>query len=245
MITPASQPLTHVYFDFFGTLVDYDPSVLPTERNAPHEYAVRAGFRVEMAEANALWQSAWAELDDEAHRVGRECTMLQIAGRYAELLAEAEADEGAGAVRASEPGPGELERLVAEYLDAWTSGIRIADSAIECLADLARDHTLAVVSNTHDSALVPRMLRRFGLDGFFTDVFTSVDLGWRKPHPEIFRSVLDSHGVAADRAAFVGDNWVADVEGPRAFGMRTYYVGAPEPGRDPVTLAELPALVRR
>lgn len=240
MIAPESQPLTHVYFDFFGTLVDYDPSVLPAERNAPHEFAVRAGFRAGETEANLLWQSAWAELDDEAHRVGRECTMLQIAGRYAELLAEADD----GVARGSEPDQGDLERLVAEYLDAWTSGIRIADSASECLTDLARDHTLAVVSNTHDSALVPRMLRRFGLAGFFADVFTSVDLGWRKPHPEIFRSVLDSHSVAADRAAFVGDNWVADIEGPRAFGMRTFYVGDPEPGRDPVTLAELPALVR-
>lgn len=77
---------SHVYFDFFGTLVRYDPSILPSAFNAPLEFARRASVRAGQAEADALWTRAWDELDSTAHRSGRECSMLQIARRYWELL---------------------------------------------------------------------------------------------------------------------------------------------------------------
>lgn len=233
--------LSHVYFDFFGTLVDYDPSVLPAARNAPYEYALRAGVAIDEDRASELWQRAWTELDEAAHRSGRECSMLEIAARYAQLLGAAGTT---GTTGASAPGQEALERLVTEYLDAWTAGIRLADGAAACLADLGRDHTLAVVSNTHDADLVPRMLRRFGIADHFADVFTSVELGWRKPHPQIFDAVLARHGIPASQVAFVGDNWIADVAGPQAVGMRAFYVGAASEGRVPVSLTELPGLVR-
>lgn len=229
--------ISHVYFDFFGTLVDYDPSVLPDAANAPHDFALRAGVDISSTQASEWWQQAWTELDTEADRTGRECSMLEIAARYAELLTD-----GTGAVDVSDA---DLQRLVTEYLDAWTAGIRLAAFATECLEDLARDHSLSVVSNTHDADLVPRMLRRFGIEQYFSQVFTSVDLGWRKPHPEIFATVLRHHGIPAGQAAFVGDNWAADVEGAIAAGMAALYVGAPSPGRLPSTLAEIPGLVRR
>ncbi|KAM9862230.1 HAD family hydrolase [Leucobacter sp. BZR 635] len=225
---------SHVYFDFFGTLVDYDPSVLPDTANAPYDFAARAGAGISGAHASELWQRAWTELDTAAHASGRECSMLDIAGRYAELLGQA------GFAIPS----GGLDRLVSEYLEAWTTNIRLAAGVTDCLTDLARDHTLSVVSNTHDAGLVPRMLRRFGIADYFTNVFTSVELGWRKPHPEIFAAVLAEDAITADQAAFVGDNWEADVEGPQAAGMRAFYVGIPAPGRAPVEFCALPDLIR-
>ena len=242
---------SHVYFDFFGTLVDYDPSVLPETRNAPHEFAVRAGAAISAEGASSLWQRAWTELDEAAESSGRECSMHEIAGRYAGLLAaETTTRDSVGGTGGSphETQPAhpahEIDRLVTDYLDAWTSGIRLADSARECLRDLERDHTLAVVSNTHHAPLVPQMLSRFGIAEFFSDVFTSIELGWRKPRPEVFAAVLGAHGASASTAVFVGDNWQADVAGPTAAGMRALYVGKAAPGRVPVTLAEVPALVR-
>lgn len=230
----ASLPTTHVFFDFFGTLVDYDPSVHPAVRNAPHEFAMRAGAGLNASAASDLWERAWRELDDAARASGRECSMLEIAGRYAELVR-------APGQAAGEP---ELERLVDDYLAAWVANVRLADAAAECLADLARDHTLAVVSNTHHPTLVQRQLDRFGIGGYFADVVTSIETGWRKPHPRIYERAFERTGGAAGQTLFVGDTWDADVAGPRALGMRAAYVGAPGPCRSPVALAELPALVR-
>ncbi len=223
---------THVYFDFFGTLVDYDPSVVTGAVNAPHNFAVRAGVALDPERATALWQRAWAELDGAAERSGRECSMHEIADRYRELLGLAAA------------APPELDALVESYLSAWTAGIRLASGARECLADLSRDTQLSVVSNTHHSPLVPQQLARFGIAEYFEDVVTSIDVGWRKPRPELFQELLERHGVVAARAAFVGDTWEADVAGPQRAGMRAFYVGRPSPGKRPVTLHALPELIR-
>lgn len=224
--------ISHVYFDFFGTLVDYDPSVHPASFNAPYEFAQRAGLSVTPEEASARWQNAWDELDGRAQRTRRECSMHEIATRYWELIGSPTTGEG------------EISRLVDEYLAAWTSGIRLAQHATDCLKDLATDRYLAIVSNTHHPPLVPALVQQFGLGVYISDIVTSIELGWRKPDPRMFEYVLERDGIVARDAVFVGDRWEADVVGPTQAGMTAFYVGAPSQGRIPVTLAELPRLIR-
>jgi len=73
--------ITHVFFDFFGTLVDYDSSVHPTP-NAPWEFARRAGSKISEGASNVCWQRAWDDLNADADRTGREFSMHQVARRY-------------------------------------------------------------------------------------------------------------------------------------------------------------------
>ncbi|MGH9197011.1 MAG: HAD-IA family hydrolase, partial [Acidimicrobiia bacterium] len=49
-------------------------------------------------------------------------------------------------------------------------------------------------------------------------VFTSARIGYEKPHPEAFRTVL-SHITDADNIWMVGDNPVADVAGAEKVGI--------------------------
>jgi putative hydrolase of the HAD superfamily len=224
--------ITHVFFDFFGTLVDYDPSVHPANRNAPFEFARRADVRISEDASNAHWQKVWDDLDADAHRTGREFSMHEVAQRFWRSI-------GSPAL-----GPDSIDALIAEYFEAWTADVCVAAGALDCLTDLAGDHTLAIVSNTHDSRLVPRLARHFGLHAHVSRIVTSVDVGWRKPHPKIYEAALRDCQVSPRNAVFVGDNWTADVEGPRRAGMSAIYVGPPTEERHAVTLKELPELVR-
>ncbi len=45
-----------------------------------------------------------------------------------------------------------------------------------------------------------------------------------KPHPTIFRAVLDRLGVEPEQAAMVGDSPEDDLEGARALGMRAFLI---------------------
>ncbi|WP_054821908.1 HAD family hydrolase, partial [Arthrobacter sp. JCM 19049] len=203
---------SHVYFDFFGTLVDYDPSIHPAGYNAPFEFARRAGAGVNARDCDRLWDRAWAELDGRPStaNVNAQCSRSPPA---------------TGSCSAPGIAEGEISRLVEEYLQAGARGSSRA-AVGECLAQLSTaGHHLAVVSNTHHRPLVPRLLARFGLDEHISDVFTSIELGWRKPNARIFQAALDRHGITPAEAAFVGDNWVADIEGPRRLGMAAFYVG--------------------
>jgi len=164
----TQHQVNYVFFDFFGTLVDYDASIHPTY-NAPLAFARRAGCTISETASDAHWQQAWDHLEANAARTGREFSMHQVAQTYWRSI-------GAPSLAHSA-----IEILIGEYLDTWTQSVSPAEHAIECLTDLASDHRLTIVSNTHDPALVPRLARRFGLNTAVDRVISSVTVGWRKP----------------------------------------------------------------
>lgn len=55
-------------------------------------------------------------------------------------------------------------------------------------------------------------------------VVLSCKVGAIKPEPEIYAKVLDGLRVASDKVLFVGDKPRADIEGPRAAGMKAIHV---------------------
>jgi putative hydrolase of the HAD superfamily len=221
----------HVFFDFFGTLVDYDPSTRP-RFNAPLAFARRAGCTISETASNAQWQEAWDHLEAQAVSTGREYSMHQVAHRYWRSIGEPTLADRA------------MEILIGEYLDTWTASVSLAEHALDCVTDLASDHRLTIVSNTHDPELVPRLVREFGLHTAIDRVISSVTVGWRKPHPLIFETALCECGAAAEYSVFVGDNWDADVEGPRGVGMSSIYVGPSTALRPSTNLAAVPQIVR-
>jgi putative hydrolase of the HAD superfamily len=90
----------------------------------------------------------------------------------------------------------------------------------------------AIVSNTpwgSPAEAWRNELRRWGLLELLDEAIFCVDVGWRKPAPQIFEHALTCLGVTADRAVFVGDDLRWDVEGARSVGLA------------PVLLAEVPS----
>ena len=51
-------------------------------------------------------------------------------------------------------------------------------------------------------------------------VVTSVELGWRKPHPSTYWAALAALGTTAADTPFVGSTRDADYDGPRAVSMQ-------------------------
>lgn len=119
------------------------------------------------------------------------------------------------------------------YVDEWSSVVRLVDGVPDMLGRLAAaGHRNVLVSNTHDAAMVGRHLDSFGILPHLDHVVTSVDLGWRKPQPEIYTAALEPFGTSPGDAVFVGDTYVADYVGPTSVGIEAYLIvpdGAPLP----------------
>jgi putative hydrolase of the HAD superfamily len=93
------------------------------------------------------------------------------------------------------------------------------DDALPTL-ELLREHGLKI-------GLVSNGAR--DLDEFVADHRLDVDAavgsrghGWTKPHPSIFRAVLERLGVGPEEAAMVGDSLEDDIDGAQALGMRAF-----------------------
>ena len=63
--------------------------------------------------------------------------------------------------------------------------------------------------------------RRGPLGDFFAACYVSGELNLLKPHPEIYRHVLDDLGISASGAVFI-DNREANVRGAEALGITSH-----------------------
>lgn len=120
------------------------------------------------------------------------------------------------------------EDLINEFNRAFMFGFRpyttVLPGARESLLHLSNaGYKLAVVSNSLGTNT--RIdLEITGLINFFDQIVISSEVGWRKPHPEIFRRVLELLAVQPSEVVFVGDNLIEDIKGALDAGMQAVAV---------------------
>ena len=110
------------------------------------------------------------------------------------------------------------------FCEAFMKYVSIDANADKMLQMLHGKYKLGIVSNFAIPECVIKLLERHGLAGFFDVVVVSGAVNKRKPSIEIFKHALETLGVKAQEAVFVGDTVDADVQGPKAAGMRTIYI---------------------
>lgn len=78
---------------------------------------------------------------------------------------------------------------------------------------------LGIVSNTASLYQVFDQLEKYGIRGYFRDVTLSSQVGYRKPHPGIFRVALLQLGSLPQHSMYVGDTLSRDVLGSKRAGF--------------------------
>lgn len=142
------------------------------------------------------------------------------------------------ALYGTEPTPAEVDALVAVRFDAFVSVIEAEPRALAVLRALRERFRLAVLSNYPCGRSIRVSLERVGILPLLDAVVVSGDLGFAKPHPAPFAEVCAGLGCDPAEVLFVGDNWLADVQGARRAGMTAVHLRrwtppehfTPEPG---------------
>lgn len=172
-------------FDLFGTLVDAQRPSDPASAVADvlHEHGVSVPDD---------WQTAYREIHSELP-AGAE----QPLSRH---VLETLASRGVDAPEAT---------VAAATLDAFDEPVSRRDGAVGAIEAASDAGPVGVLSNCSVEGLVERTLERVDLPGFDA-VVTSVDCGWRKPHPSAFEALASELGVPPARLVHVGDDPAAD-----------------------------------
>jgi phosphoglycolate phosphatase len=120
----------------------------------------------------------------------------------------------------------------------------VYDDVPELLRDLrARGRELYVVTSK-PHVYARRIVRHFGLDGWFSEVYGSELDGTRVHKHELIRWVLDRHGLRPGEACMIGDRG-QDVAGARANGVYAIGVLWGYGSRDELAAAGADALVEK
>lgn len=199
-------------FDFFGTLVDYSPSRIDQGYGRSHTLLRQLGVGLGYQEFLATWSQVFAEFDRRSDQDDSEFSMTELGTAFL------------GGVLPCAPSGADVDAFVAQYLAEWCAGVRYVAGVPELVAQLAQGYRLAVVTNTHQPDLVAGHLAELGLLSMFDAVVSSVEVGWRKPHPAIYSAALEVLGVDASSSVFVGDTYRPDFEGPQRAGMMAYLI---------------------
>lgn len=122
-----------------------------------------------------------------------------------------------------EPALEAITDLLRARYEAVVAAIEAPPYATEVLAGLKNSYRLALISNYPDGKAIRTSLRRTGLESFFESVVISGEVGYVKPHPRPFVTCLEQLDLAPSDAVYVGDNWLADVQGAGRLGMQVVW----------------------
>lgn len=229
MIRPATT--RGVFFDVDFTLIYPGPRF---QASGYQEFCARHGIEVDPSTFDRAVADAASGLEptDDIYDA-------QLYVDYTKRIIEGMGGRGAA-----------LDAAAREIYDEWAACQHFAmyDDVPDTLRQLhASGLKIGLISNSH--RCLTSFQAHFDLQGLFAATVSSLEHGYMKPHPSIFRAALRSAGVDACDAVMVGDSLMHDVDGARRLGMRGVLVArsgrVTAPPGIPViqSLRELPPLL--
>lgn len=214
-----------VLFDLDGTLLDYAAA----EAAALEATLVAAGLEPSPAVAadyRRINARHWAALER-----GETTPELLRLARWQELLAEHDL---------LDTDPAEIADT---YIRNLAAGSQLLEDADEVMADLGRDHQLALITNGLADVQRPRV-ETSGLTAHASVLVISDEVGAAKPDAAIFDVAFEAMGAPRPgEVLMVGDSLTSDIAGGHAYGLDTVWFN-PEGDRGARPEDVLPPSVR-
>ena len=145
------------------------------------------------------------------------------------------------------------------FLDAYykpvTEQVTLIQDAVETLKYFKGEgYKLGLVSNTiFPDRFHLTELKRFKLFPYLDSILFSSEVGYKKPHPQIFLQCLENLRIEPEESVFIGDKLIEDIGGAKNVGMTGIlkskegrdYTASIVPDGIVRNLSELPPLVRK
>ncbi|MDF7626711.1 YjjG family noncanonical pyrimidine nucleotidase [Leuconostocaceae bacterium ESL0723] len=119
---------------------------------------------------------------------------------------------------------GDADQMEKDYAYLRNHNFLVVDQAKELLQELSRKYTL--IAGTNGQADAQRLrLRETGLGQYFTQIYTSEDVGYSKPdtgfYDPIFRNNPD---MRSDNTLMIGDGLYSDILGGQNYQLDTAWI---------------------
>lgn len=115
-----------------------------------------------------------------------------------------------------------IDDLASCYIEELPVDNHLFDNTHEILEYLSIKYRLHIITNGFREVQHLK-LKNSGINQFFQTVTTSEEVGFKKPHPSVFRAALQKASAAAESSVMIGDNLEADILGAQGVGMHSLY----------------------
>jgi putative hydrolase of the HAD superfamily len=197
-------------FDFFGTLIDATAEVTVCLGNICTQLELH-NIPISRDEFTQTYRHITRRYREERHHAYKEVNNARWLQATLHQL-------GYNLEITSPP----IQDAVNAYFSPWI--LEVYDDVYPVLKTLVSQYPLGLISNFTHAPFIHDALHRFNLHQYFKTIIVSDDIGWRKPHPQIFKHFLKEMNVAADKVLFIGDDLECDVIGAQNVGMKSAWL---------------------
>ena len=115
----------------------------------------------------------------------------------------------------------QVDKLVQVRYESFVHIIELPDGVITLLDKLRQRYRLGLLSNYPCGRSIRDSLVKIGLSKMFEVIVISGDVGYVKPDARPFESLLSEMDLSPSESVYIGDNWLADVQGAKRMGMQS------------------------
>lgn len=111
-----------------------------------------------------------------------------------------------------------------QFLDEILKNNYLVEGSFELLEYLsAKNYQLHILSNGFKE-VTAKKCELSGIKNYFQTITSADEIEIRKPQPEIYEYALKKAGAKKEESIMIGDDWIADVEGGKSFGLDVVFL---------------------
>jgi len=206
--------LKGILFDLGSTLIEFDNTEWEKLETASvkkgYDYLVKRGYRL------PEWETFGKAFLTEFHQAWQEAQESLIEVRLPEWVTNF-------LIRYGMSSPDGLAvEFLKQYYDPIAKQITLIDGVKEVLGHCKKENLkIGLISNSSfPTEFHIEELKNYEILQFFEETLFSYDFGVRKPHPDLFKHVLNKLDLKPQETVFIGDRLIEDVSGPQKVGMK-------------------------
>lgn len=195
-------------FDLFNTLITVDPQTLVEAMDRLIGSLRKNGFAIEEKVFKKSYREKSLQFVQKARQDGRETH-----NRFWISAALQDGDEPVS--------PDDLRIGVAieQYFSAFYDNTHLIPGTKAMLTSLKDRYPLGLLSNFTHGPAAREILGRIGLNPYFKTILISGELGFRKPHPVVFKKLGERLEAPEDQILYIGDDPDPDIHGAKRAGL--------------------------
>lgn len=201
--------ITAIGFDLFNTLIIAEPHILGEAMRRLINSLRQSGLALDNEQFKKSYKEAALGFIEKAQKDGRETH-----NRF--WISAALQSQGYDIF----PDDARIAKAVDNYFSAFFLHCHLIPGTKEMLSILRDIYRLGLLTNFTHGPAAREIIDKLGLGPFFDVVLISGELGFRKPHPLVFRQLIEHLGVEKDQILYVGDDPEPDITGAQKAGLQ-------------------------
>ena len=116
----------------------------------------------------------------------------------------------------------QIEKISNLYISHLSSFPHLFKGTHQLLQHLKKDFRLHIITNGFEEVQQLKIANS-GLKSYFDFTFSAERVGFKKPHPQIFKTAIETVNTTPKASLMIGDNYEADIKGALQLGMQAIH----------------------